>query len=102
MENSSAKISKGGTHVLHWYRHFEIQARLKPIIDDSGRNCYPSWSFTNDAEGFSQLKLLLNSLDTETRIGLESTGHYGMNLKLFLESQTFIHGVQSSAYQSFR
>ena len=46
-------------------------------------------TFTNDAKGFSQLKLLLNSLDTETRIGLESTGHYGMNLKLFLESNNF-------------
>ena len=59
------------------------------VIDDSERIVTPSWSFTNDAEGFSQLKLLLNSLDTETRIGLESTGHYGMNLKLFLESTTF-------------
>ena len=59
------------------------------VIDDSGEIVTPSWSFTNDAEGFSQLKLLLNSLDTETRIGLESTGHYGMNLKLFLESNNF-------------
>ena len=38
------------------------------VIDDSGEIVTPSWSFTNDAEGFSQLKLLLNSLDTETRI----------------------------------
>lgn len=59
------------------------------VIDDSGEIVTPSWSFTNDAEGFSQLKLLLNSLDTETRIGLESTGHYGMNLKLFFEPTTF-------------
>ena len=59
------------------------------VIDDSGEIVTPSWSFTNDAEGFSQLKLLLNSLDTETGIGLESTGHYGMNLKLFLESNNF-------------
>ena len=59
------------------------------VIDDSGEIVTPSWSFTNDAKGFSQLKLLLNSLDTETRIGLESTGHYGMNLKLFLESNNF-------------
>ena len=59
------------------------------VIDDSGEIVTPSWSFTNDAEGFSQLKLLLNSLDTETRVGLESTGHYGMNLKLFLESNNF-------------
>ena len=59
------------------------------VIDDSGEVIAPSWSFTNDSEGFSQLKLLLDSLDAETRIGLESTGHYGMNLKLFLESNNF-------------
>jgi len=59
------------------------------VIDDSGEVITPSWSFTNDSEGFSQLKMLLYSLDAETRIGLESTGHYGMNLKLFLESNNF-------------
>ena len=59
------------------------------VIDDSGEIVTPSWSFTNDSEGFSQLKILLDSLDAETRIGLESTGHYGMNLKLFLESNNF-------------
>lgn len=59
------------------------------VIDDFGEIVTPSWSFTNDSEGFSQLKILLDSLDAETRIGLESTGHYGMNLKLFLESNNF-------------
>ena len=59
------------------------------VIDDSGEIITPSWSFRNDSEGFSQLKLLLDSLDSETRIGLESTGHYGMNLKLFLETNNF-------------
>ena len=59
------------------------------VIDYSGEIITPSWSFTNDSEGFSQLKLLLDSLDSETRIGLESTGHYGMNLKLFLETNNF-------------
>ena len=59
------------------------------VIDDFGEIVTPSWSFTNDSEGFSQLKLLLDSLDAEARIGLESTGHYGMNLKLFLESNNF-------------
>jgi len=59
------------------------------VIDDSGEIISPSWSFTNDSEGFSQLKMLIDSLDSETRIGLESTGHYGMNLKLFLESNNF-------------
>ena len=59
------------------------------VIDDSGEIITPSWSFTNDSAGFSQLKVLLDSLDAETRIGLESTGHYGMNLKLFLEANNF-------------
>lgn len=59
------------------------------VIDDVGDVITPSWSFTNDHEGFSQFKELLDSLGTETRIGLESTGHYGMNLKLFLESIGF-------------
>ena len=59
------------------------------VIDDSGEIITPSWSFTNDSEGFLQLKILLDSLNAETRIGLESTGHYGMNLKLFLESSGF-------------
>lgn len=45
------------------------------VIDDFGEIVTPSWSFTNDSEGFSQLKLLLDSLDAEARIGLESTGH---------------------------
>ena len=59
------------------------------IIDDSGAVVSPSWSFANDHDGFSQFKSLLDSLGDETRIGLESTGHYGMNLKLFLESNNF-------------
>lgn len=59
------------------------------VIDDSGKIVTPSWSFTNDSEGFLQLKMLIDSLDAETRIGLESTGHYGMNLKLFLETNNF-------------
>lgn len=59
------------------------------VIDDFGEIVAPSWSFTNDSQGFARLKILLDSLDAETRIGLESTGHYGMNLKLFLESNNF-------------
>ena len=56
------------------------------VIDDVGDVVTPSWSFANDQEGFLQFKALLDSLGSETRIGLESTGHYGTNLKLFLES----------------
>ena len=56
------------------------------VIDDVGDVVTPSWSFANDHEGFLQFKALLDSLGSKTRIGLESTGHYGTNLKLFLEA----------------
>ena len=59
------------------------------VIDDTGEVIAPILSFTNNREGFSQFKILLDSLDAETRIGLESTGHYGMNLKLFLEANNY-------------
>lgn len=59
------------------------------VIDNSGEIISPSRSFTNDADGFSQFKILLNSLNDEIRIGLESTGHYGTNLKLFLEANNY-------------
>ena len=56
------------------------------IVNELGEVITPSWSFENNREGFSMFKNLLNSLVGEKRIGLESTGHYGENLKLFLES----------------
>ena len=59
------------------------------VIDDTGKVVAPALSFTNNREGFSQFKILLDSLNAETRIGLESTGHYGMNLKLFLEANNY-------------
>lgn len=59
------------------------------IIDELGGTVTPSWSFANDCEGFSLLKKLLDSLEGEKRIGFEATGHYGQNLKLFLESNGF-------------
>ena len=59
------------------------------VIDNIGDVVEPSWSFTNDCEGFSIFKQLLDNLEGEKKIGLESTGHYGQNLKLFLESNGF-------------
>ena len=59
------------------------------IIDELGGTITPSWSFSNDREGFSLLKEVLDGLEGEKKIGLESTGHYGQNLKLFLESNGF-------------
>ena len=88
VKNSSAKILKGDTMYfigidISKFKHDGV------VIDDLGEIVTPSWSFTNDSEEFSQLKILLDSLDAETRIGLESTGHYGINLKLFPESNNF-------------
>ena len=59
------------------------------VLDEAGGLIMPSWSFANDHEGFSTLRDFLNNLEGEKRIGLESTGHYGQNLKLFLESNGF-------------
>ena len=56
------------------------------IVNELGEVITPSWSFENNFEGFSLFKKLLNNLNGEKRIGIESTGHYGENLKLFLES----------------
>ena len=59
------------------------------IIDELGDVITSSWSFNNDCEGFSLFRDLLNALDGEKKIGFESTGHYGHNLKMFLESNSF-------------
>lgn len=56
------------------------------IVNELGEVITPSWSFENNCEGFYLFKKLLNNLNGEKRIGFESTGHYGENLKLFLES----------------
>ena len=60
------------------------------IMDQDGTVIRNSFSFENNKAGFDQLLSLLNSLDPshEKRIGLEATGHYGMNLKLFLEEHS--------------
>ena len=59
------------------------------IIDELGDVITTSWSFNSDCEGFSLFRELLNALDGEMKIGFESTGHYGHNLKMFLESNNF-------------
>jgi transposase len=59
------------------------------IVDELGDVITSSWSFGNDCEGFLLFKHLLDTLGGEKKIGFESTGHYGQNLKLFLESNGF-------------
>lgn len=59
------------------------------VIDELGDLVTPSWSFRNDCEGFSLFKEFLTNLGSDIKIGFESTGHYGQNLKLFLASNSF-------------
>ena len=69
-------------------------------FDDLGDIITPSWSFTNDCEGFFLFKQLLDNFEGEKKIGIESTGHYGQNLKLFLESNGFTFMVFGSGGNS--
>lgn len=57
------------------------------IMNENGEVIRNSFSFNNDSEGFNTLLDVLKELDPaqEKRIGFESTGHYGSNLKISLE-----------------
>jgi len=57
------------------------------ILNHEGEVIRESFSFTNDRAGFVYLKEILSTLDSNQtmRIGFESTGHYAMNLKVFLD-----------------
>ena len=61
------------------------------IMNESGEVIKDSFSFDNNKSGFNTLLNVLKSLDPnqEKRIGLESTGHYGSNLKIFLEDNNY-------------
>ena len=61
------------------------------IATEAGQVIKDSFTFTNDAKGFNTLLEVLHSLDPvqTKRIGLEATGHYGYNLKVFLNRHGF-------------
>lgn len=61
------------------------------ICTETGEVIEENLSFANTNEGFNQLLNLLKSLDNskQIRIGFEATGHYGMNLKPFLEKNNY-------------
>lgn len=61
------------------------------IVSDAGKAVFDVFTFQNTLEGFNELLHRLNVLDPlqEKRIGFESTSHYSMNLKLFLEKHDF-------------
>ncbi len=58
------------------------------IVSDDGEVPFGVFSFENNKQGFELFLDRLNSLDSskEKRIGVESTSHYTLNLKLFLEN----------------
>ena len=57
------------------------------ITTESGEFVINSFTITNNNDGFLELHSVLKSLASqeEIRIGFESTSHYALNLKLFLE-----------------
>jgi transposase len=57
------------------------------ICSDSGEIICSNLTFRNTLQGFNQLLSILSSLASSDgiRIGFEFTGHYALNLKLFLE-----------------
>lgn len=61
------------------------------IMNENGECIHNSTSFTNNEEGFNSFSIVLNSLDNsiEKRIGFEATGHYGSNLKNFLDQKDY-------------
>ena len=61
------------------------------IATETGLVIKDSFSFDNNQEGFKKFLNVLLSLDQtqEIRIGIEATGHYGTNLKLFLHENNF-------------
>lgn len=60
------------------------------ICNDTGDVIVENLSFENTKKGFQQFLGLLKSYDNDNvHIGLEATGHYGLNLKLFLEKNNY-------------
>lgn len=61
------------------------------ITTETGTVITQNLSFENNKDGFKELLNLLKSLDStkEIRIGFEATGHYHLNLMLFLEENNF-------------
>ena len=60
------------------------------ICQDTGEVIVENLSFDNNKKGFQQFLDLLKPYDnSNVHIGLEATGHYGLNLKLFLEKNNY-------------
>ncbi len=60
------------------------------ICSDTGEVIVENLSFENNEKGFQEFESQLKSYDNSSvHIGLEATGHYGLNLKLFLEKKGY-------------
>ena len=60
------------------------------ICSDTGEVIVENLSFENNQKGFQQFADLLKPYDnSNVHIGLEATGHYGLNLKLFLAENNY-------------
>ena len=60
------------------------------ICNDTGEVLVENLSFENNKKGFQQILDLLKPYDNDNvHIGLDATGHYGLNLKLFLEKNNY-------------
>lgn len=63
------------------------------IATETGEIIHDTFSFTNNQQGFTEFLNVLKGIDPthEKRIGLEATGHYGRNLKVFLEKHGYTY-----------
>lgn len=60
------------------------------IMTDQGEVIQDTFTFENIREGFNKLLNVLKPLDpSKTRIGFESTGHYAINLKIYLQDNGY-------------
>ena len=63
------------------------------IATETGEIIKDTFTFTNNQQGFNEFLDVLQDLDPNQtqRIGLESTGHYGRNLKVFLDKHGYTY-----------
>jgi len=63
------------------------------IATETGEIIKDTFSFTNNQQGFTEFYDVLQSLDPSQtkRIGLEATGHYGRNLKVFCDKHSYTY-----------
>ena len=63
------------------------------IATEAGEIIKDVFTFSNNQQGFTELLSVLESLEPnqEKRIGLEATGHYGCNLKVFLDKHNYTY-----------